>query len=92
VSKLAENSQFINIGPIRAVVHIISALFVPIVPFVLHMIVFAYWATLATYLYTWGQPNCRRIGVPMNVVGDNQTLITNGTSCDCANVDTVKVN
>ena len=39
-----------------------SALVFPILPFVFEMTIFVYWATVATYLYTWGRENCRILG------------------------------
>ena len=70
--------------------HIMSALFFPILPFVLHMAIFAYWATTATYLYTWNRENCRRLGVPDHALDANSTQISNGTSCACSSIGTPK--
>ena len=64
--------------------HIFSALFFPLLPFLFQIAVFAYFATVAIYLAGWGVPNCRRFDVPANESqSDTNGTSLNGSHCDC---------
>lgn len=57
----------------------ISSLFFPIVPFVLHLGVFTFWATIAVYLASSGRPSCSIVGLPENYSG----VLENSSVCNC---------
>ncbi|KAK0406429.1 hypothetical protein QR680_018565 [Steinernema hermaphroditum] len=67
---IAETSKALN--------NMTSTLFFPLLPFVMHMLVFVLWATIAIWLATSGEENCRRkIGIEP---------IENGEQCDCGSL------
>ncbi|KAH7699097.1 Protein CHTL-1 b [Aphelenchoides avenae] len=66
----------------RALGHMLSTLFFPIFPFVLHILVFALWASICIWLASSGEENCRR---PRP---QNPTDIQNGDPCDCSSLGT----
>lgn len=56
----------------------ISSLFFPIFPFILHSITFIIWASIAIWLASWGQENCRQLS-NLNTTSING----NNSSCNC---------
>ncbi|KAI1718770.1 plasma-membrane choline transporter domain-containing protein [Ditylenchus destructor] len=57
--------------------HMLSTLFFPLFPFVLHIIVFALWGSITIWLASSGQENCRK---PSQAFPND---IQNGDFCDC---------
>lgn len=69
----------------RALGSMLSTLFFPIVPFLLHLIVFAIWGSIAIWLASSGEENCRRS------TSSNPTDLANGPPCDCDDLGTSRV-
>ncbi|CAJ0565444.1 unnamed protein product, partial [Mesorhabditis spiculigera] len=61
----------------KAIAHMMSTLIFPIFPFLLHIIVFIVWGTVAIWLASTGEENCRQQGQTAN-----QTMAN--PRCDCA--------
>uniref|UniRef100_A0A914QD51 Choline transporter-like protein n=1 Tax=Panagrolaimus davidi TaxID=227884 RepID=A0A914QD51_9BILA len=55
----------------------LSTLFFPFIPFALHIIVFAIWGSIAIWLASSGEENCRYS------VTSNPNDLANGPKCDC---------
>jgi choline transporter-like protein 2/4/5 len=62
----------------RALGHMLSTLFFPIFPFVLHILVFAIWGSITIWLASSGEENCRRS------ISQDPLNLPNGEPCDCA--------
>uniref|UniRef100_A0A915L435 Choline transporter-like protein n=1 Tax=Romanomermis culicivorax TaxID=13658 RepID=A0A915L435_ROMCU len=68
----------------KAVMRMTSALFFPIIPFILHLIVFTFWASISVHLASSGNPSCHYVNVPPGYKNDtSETPINNGTECYC---------
>ncbi|CAF3124472.1 unnamed protein product [Rotaria sp. Silwood2] len=63
----------------KAVSYNFFSLFWPFIPFLLHIGVFAYWATVTVYLATAGKPIYR---TAINETATNSTNVTYGEICD----------
>lgn len=64
----------------RAVGGMLSTLFFPLFPFVLHLLVFVLWGYIAIWLASSGDENCRIR--PINAQNDSD--IANSVKCDCS--------
>uniref|UniRef100_A0A914XSY3 Choline transporter-like protein n=1 Tax=Plectus sambesii TaxID=2011161 RepID=A0A914XSY3_9BILA len=73
----------------KAIGNMLSSLFFPVIPFLLHVLVFVLWASIAIWLQSWGKENCRRMGVPDYELNLNATN-GNGSKCDCNLINATK--
>ncbi|CAJ0954226.1 unnamed protein product, partial [Mesorhabditis belari] len=60
----------------KAVAHMMSTLLFPLFPFILHVLVFIMWGSIAIWLASTGDENCRKQGAT-----GNETM--NNPSCPC---------
>uniref|UniRef100_A0A914XUH1 Choline transporter-like protein n=1 Tax=Panagrolaimus superbus TaxID=310955 RepID=A0A914XUH1_9BILA len=61
----------------RALGNMLSTLFFPFIPFILHIIVFIIWGSIAIWLASSGEENCRYS------TSTNPNDLANGPKCDC---------
>lgn len=94
VALIEESSRYVhimgcakvyNIVQLSALGHMLSTLFFPLFPFILHVFVFAIWSSITIWLASSGEENCRRT----NAVNPNE--LGNGEPCDCKLLGTTQV-
>uniref|UniRef100_A0A915EMV5 Choline transporter-like protein 2 n=1 Tax=Ditylenchus dipsaci TaxID=166011 RepID=A0A915EMV5_9BILA len=70
----------------KALGHMLSTVFFPVVPFVLHIAVFAIWGSITIWLASSGEENCRRPRLNDPLLANND--IRNGDPCNCVHLGT----
>ncbi|CEF68396.1 CTL-like protein 2 [Strongyloides ratti] len=67
----------------KAIGKVTSVILFPIFPFILHIGIFCIWATVALWITSSGEPNCRQV---LNNSINNISDYGNGPKCNCSNV------